>query len=663
MPLSNMHQDDIKGKEDSAFSNQEQVYHKETIAVPAPERNFGVDTKETIFSNIINAGTNGQLDISALDSFTSISQSRNTVYNLLDQMCEDATIAAVLETYAEDATEYNDQGQIVWAESSKAEVQKFVQFLLDSMNVDKNIYKWIHALCKYGDCYLRLYRQSDWKDDLFSKDDKQKKLLTEELDQTLTQSKADKHKLEEDVKIIAYSKADHYVHYIEMEPNPANIFELTKFGKTYAYIDAPSAANSSNLQNGLGSNYALQGQMSYIFNKGDVNLHGPTDYVHACLEDNTSRTPETVQIFSSTGNKNSDQQTSTDMTYVVKRGQSLLYNIFKTWRELQLLESSVLLNRITKSSIVRTISVEVGDMPKEMVGPHLQGIKALVEQKSAIKVGSSISEYTNPGPIENNIYIPTHEGVGNITVGQIGGDVDVKSLADLAYYQDKLFGALRVPKQYFGITGDSAGFDGGKSLSIISSRYGKMVKRIQNTMIQALTDAINLMLLDRGLITYINEFTIRMLAPTTQEELDRRENVAGKVQLTSDIMNMLSDIEDTSAKLKILKSLLSNILTDGEVITIIQEQIDKLDAEAEEQAISDEDIDTDLIDDESMVDFDLSGGVDSGSSDFEINSEDSSADNFEIGNSENNEETIEPIANDLNLPNGEDLGIDLTQNL
>ena len=515
--------------DDSVYLDQPDVYHKETIAVPAPERGFGVDTKNTVFHNIINAAIGGQLDVNSLQSFTSITQSRNTVYGLLDSMCEDATIAAVLETYAEDATEYNDEGQIVWAESSDANIQKYVQFLLDTMNVDKNIYSWVYSLCKYGDVYLRLYRESDWKQaDLF--------------DDTKT-----KEQLNEDIKIKAYSQNDHYVNYMEMCPNPADIFELTKFGKTYAYINAPSNPSANNQMNG--SAYQLQGAMSYKFKKGDVDLHGPMDYVHACLQDNTSRTPEKIQIFTGESEEDSDS-----LTYTVKRGQSLLYNVFKNWRELQLLESSILLNRVTKSSIIRMISVEVGDMPKEQVGPHLAGIKALIEQKAAIKVGSSISEYTNPGPIENNIYIPTHEGIGAITTSQIGGDVDVKSLADLEYYQDKLFGALRVPKQYFGVTGDGAGFDGGKSLSVISSRYGKMIKRIQNTIIQCLTDAINLMLVDRGLKSYVNEFNIRMLAPTTQEELDRRENVAGKVQLTSDIMNMLSDIEDTQTKLKILKS-------------------------------------------------------------------------------------------------------------
>ena len=619
--------------DDSVYLDQPDVYHKETIAVPAPERGFGVDTKNTVFHNIINAAIGGQLDVNSLQSFTSITQSRNTVYGLLDSMCEDATISAVLETYAEDATEYNDEGQIVWAESSDANIQKYVQFLLDTMNVDKNIYSWVYSLCKYGDVYLRLYRESDWKQaDLF--------------DDTKT-----KEQLNEDVKIKAYSQNDHYVNYMEMCPNPADIFELTKFGKTYAYINAPSNPSANNQMNG--SAYQLQGAMSYKFKKGDVDLHGPMDYVHACLQDNTSRTPEKIQIFTSESEEDSDS-----LTYTVKRGQSLLYNVFKNWRELQLLESSILLNRVTKSSIIRMISVEVGDMPKEQVGPHLAGIKALIEQKAAIKVGSSISEYTNPGPIENNIYIPTHEGIGAITTSQIGGDVDVKSLADLEYYQDKLFGALRVPKQYFGVTGDAAGFDGGKSLSVISSRYGKMIKRIQNTMIQCLTDAINLMLVDRGLKSYVNEFNIRMLAPTTQEELDRRENVAGKVQLTSDIMNMLSDIEDTQTKLKILKSLLSNILTNGEVIGFIQDEIDKLEAtqseeeseqvdEASEEEISVDDTNLDTSSDtsDSILDFDLDGS-ESTYSDTDVS---------------NDIETIEPTS-DLTLPNGEDLGIDLTQN-
>ena len=225
---------------------------------------------------------------------------------------------------------------------------------------------------------------------------------------------------------------------------------------------------------------------------------------------------------------------------------------------------------------------------------------------------------------------------------------------------------MRVPKQYFGWTGDGAGFDGGKSLSIISSRYGKMIKRIQNTIIQALTDAINLMLVDRNLKAYVNEFNIRMLSPTTQEELDRRENMASKVQLTSDIMNMLSDISEPQQRLKILKSLLSNILTNGDVITIIQEEIDKLEAETEASDSSSDTEEESIEEIGDSGDFDLSSDDQDFNSSFESDDENKLDLDFDsdIVSDEEIEaaETIEP-ATDMNLPTGDDLGIDLTQNL
>jgi len=302
-----------------------------------------------------------------------------------------------------------------------------------------------------------------------------------------------------------------------------------------------------------------------------------------------------------------------------------------------LLENSVLLNRVTKSSIVRIISVEVGDMPKEMVGPHIQGIKNMIEQKSALNVGISTSEYTNPGPIENNIYVPTHEGKGAITVDSIGGsDVNVRDLADLDYYTNKFYGSLRVPKQYFCQTDDSTGFNGGTSLSIVSSRYAKTVKRIQNTLIQALTDVVNLMLLDSGLDNYINQFKIRMLPPTTQEEKDRRENFASRVSLVNDVMNLLGDIESAPVKLKVLNTMLPTIVNDDQVTQTIHDYIDVLEKREYEQARAES---TELVGDEeaeepeedteaSSISFD-----DSGAADYDSNSP------IDIGTVETSEET------------------------
>ena len=617
---------DIENK--TAFVNDEDSYNKKMTPVPLPERKKDIDVSKTLYDNIIQAGLSSQLDLNGLNPLNQNAESRNQMYNFFDSMCADGSISAVVETYAEDATERNDNGSIVWVQSEDSNVAQFVEFLLDTLNVDKNIYKWVYSLCKYGDLYLRLYRESDYSDKLFTK-----KQLNESLENT------DSEILNEDIKIKDYSADDNYVHYMEMISNPAEMFELTKYGKTVGYVKAPvtSAVTKQN-------NNPFSTSFNYRFKKSDITLYPATEFVHAALEDNINRDEESISIFITEASLTNDDEDEV-YTYKVRKGQSLLDNVYKTWRELNLLETSVLLNRITKSSIIRLINVEVGDMPKENVAKTLLGIKNMVEQKTAINNGSSMSEYNNPGPIENNVYVPTHGGIGSISTSQIGGDVDVKGLADLDYYMNKLYGQLRVPKQYFAQTDDGAGFNGGQSLAIISSRYAKMVKRIQNTILQALTDAINLMLLDKKLDAYINKFTLHMLAPTTQEEIDRRDNLSSKVQLTSDIMNMLSDIEDPIARLKILKNLLSNVVDDSEIVQILEDEINKLEQESEEEITEtgEEDVmDDEVPESDGPMDFNDTFGAEDTFSDMG---------DSDVTETENEEDI---------LPNADELGVDLT---
>ena len=315
-----------------------------------------------------------------------------------------------------------------------------------------------------------------------------------------------------------------------------------------------------------------------------------------------------------------------------------------------LLKNSILLNRVTKSSIIRVIGIEVGDMEKADVEHRTRAIKNLIEQKTAINKDNSINEYTNPGPVENNIYVPTRNGMGAITTSQIGGDVDVKSLADLDFFNNAFFGALRVPKQYFGFTDDGAGFNGGTSLAIISSRYAKMVKRIQNTIIQAVTDMVNILLIDRGLGNYVNRFQIHMLPPTTQEEIDRRDNMSNKIQLARDVMDIVSnDVEEPIAKLRILKLLMSNVITDPEIIEILQEEIDKM--EEEPPVVENEDGDDDLVD---RLDVDVHSDSPSGGM--------GAPEMPETGEEGGAEETPEAGGEGETLPSPDDLGVDFTDN-
>lgn len=527
-------------------------YKNKVVSEPLPNKITNIDTKGNFYDELIDGIESSTVDLNKINSFANVAKNRNEVYNLLDIMGEDPIISSALDIYASDASEPNNYGQIVWAESDDEKCLGAVNLVLDSINVNKNSYDWIYSLVKYGDLYLRLYRKS-------------------ETDEPSNRKK----NLNEDVIVKAFSKNDRYSNYVEMATNPAEVFDLTKYGKTYGYLKTyvpdSSVRKSNDDLSALNSGFIQNSK--YTFNSADVDVYEATEFVHASLTNNT-RVKEEVTIATS-----EEDGKTVNTTYQIKRGQSVLYNSFKIWRELSLLENAVLLNRMTKSSVLRTVSVEVGDMDPTQARKVVQRVKQMVEQKTSVVPSNSFTEYTNPGPMENTIYIPTHNGQGNVTTGQIGGDVEVGDLNDLDYWKKKLYASLSIPGQFLSDTDDSTGFNGGSSLSLISSRYAKTIKNIQQKYISAITDLVNLYLLDKGLVEYINKFTIRMQAPTTQEEKDRKDNENATIQNVDSVMRLLDVVDSPVLKLKALKSLLGSAISDENVIAVIQEEIDRLEAE------------------------------------------------------------------------------------
>lgn len=189
------------------------------------------------------------------------------------------------------------------------------------MNVDKNIYKWAYNLIQYGDVYLRLYRESDYADELFSK---------EKIDTTYSArnvlNEDVKQKLEESIRINMHNSADPYSYYVEMVADPSSMYELTKYGKTYGYVETPNASmpgldyvQTITAANNLSYN-------NYRMKSGDVNIYQADDFVHACLDDNYTRYPETVDLFLT----DTDYKNGTNAhTYNVKRGKSMLFDSYK----------------------------------------------------------------------------------------------------------------------------------------------------------------------------------------------------------------------------------------------------------------------------------------------------------------------------------------------
>ena len=453
------------------------------------------------------------------------------------------------------------------------------------------------SLVKYGDLYLRLYFKSEDEEEI----------------------RKERQKLNEAIVMKLFKDDDHYVDFIDMHRNPAEVFELQKRGKTVGYIRTHLPDNWNTSDDNLYSNSYLN---RYKFDTKDVDVYPADSYVHACLVDPNIKYTEEVVL-------GDDTDETTAVTYTVRRGRSLLYDAYKIWKTLSLLENAVLLNRLTKSAVVKVISVDTGDMDKTKVRPYLQQLRQSIETKVAIDVGNNMTEGATFTPVENMIFLPQHEGKNAISVEEIGtGEVNPQ-LDDVDYFRKKLFSALGIPGAYLGEDDGESGFDSGTNLTLKSAQFAKKIKRLQNALVQAITDAINLILLDRGLFNYINEFSIKMQPPTTQEEQDRKDNLSTTISTIDNQMRLLTDygIEDPITKLSALKILLADAGINPDIVALLQNEIERLEEEGSTENESNESSG-------GGGDFDLGGDLgdtDLGGDDLGLEDETAGAEEIDLG--------------------------------
>lgn len=550
--------------------------------VPIPDPNTGIDKQNDIAKLVAeDEGLANAVDLSVINSFRTISENREKQYQIYDEMGKDTIISSALELYADNATEYNSKGRVIWVESDDKDLGSTIATicnrLIDQFNLNETAWADIYALVKYGDIYLETFRKSELDEERIGKQN----LINNSSEKTLNESiNSKKASIVEDVIVNYYDDNDQLSEYIERYTNPAELFELTKRGKTVGFLRTKIPEDM--LKKNESKTTVPSPAYTFDFNSNDIQLYDPTKFVHIYLPNPSNRYKEEVKLFregtikTKSNSKKANMQMQEAYTYGVKRGKSILYDIYKIYREKSLLEDSILLNRVSRSALVRIVQVEVGDMGKPQVQQLLQRIKALFEQKTALYTGQSMTEYTNSGPVENNVYIPTREGKGGLTLNNLGGDVNVGDLTDLDYYNNKEFAGLKIPKPFLGFMDDNAGFSGGESLTKVSSSFAKTIKRVQNAYLQGIKTLINIFLLDRGMTSYVNKFEVRMVSPSTIEDNERNETLNTTTDIVNNIMGLFGDVENNKSRLELLLIMLKEKLNIPDLIDKLEEIIENM---------------------------------------------------------------------------------------
>lgn len=172
-------------------------------------------------------------------------------------------------------------------------------------------------------------------------------------------------------------------------------------------------------------------------------------------------------------------------------GQSVLEPIFKTFKQKELLEDSVIIYRVQRAPERRVFYIDVGSMPPAKARAHLDQIKNEIHQRRIPNHsggGNSILDaaYNPLSIIEDYFFAQSAEGRGSKVETLQGGD-NLGEIGDLSFFTKKMARGLRIPPSYLSLGAEEGGMGGGGAFNdgklsaamIEEFRFNKYCMRLQ----------------------------------------------------------------------------------------------------------------------------------------------------------------------------------------
>ncbi len=214
-------------------------------------------------------------------------------------------------------------------------------------------------------------------------------------------------------------------------------------------------------------------------------------------------------------------------------GKSILENIYKVFKQKELLEDSILIYRVSRAPERRIFKIDVGNMPSHLAMQFVERIKNEMHQRRIPTVnggGQNMMDASyNPLSINEDYFFPqTADGRGS-SVDTLPGGQNLGEIDDLKYFNNKMARGLRVPSSYLPTGPDDSDrtmTDGKVGTALIQEyRFNQYCERLQALVCQKLDDEFKMFMKWRGFNIDSGLFTIKFNAPQNfasyrQSELD-----------------------------------------------------------------------------------------------------------------------------------------------
>ena len=181
---------------------------------------------------------------------------------------------------------------------------------------------------------------------------------------------------------------------------------------------------------------------------------------------------------------------------------SYLQKAIKSLNQLRMIEDSLVIYRLSRAPERRIFYIDVGNLPKIKAEQYLRDVMSRYRNKLVYDSGSGeIRDDKKYMSMLEDFWLPRREGGRGTEITTLPGGQNLGELADIEYFQKKLYRSLAIPESRIAGSGD--GFNLGRSSEILRDelKFSKFVGRLRKRFSNLLLDLLRTQLLLKNVVT------------------------------------------------------------------------------------------------------------------------------------------------------------------
>ena len=180
---------------------------------------------------------------------------------------------------------------------------------------------------------------------------------------------------------------------------------------------------------------------------------------------------------------------------------SYLHKAIKALNQLRMIEDSLVIYRLSRAPERRIFYIDVGNLPKVKAEQYLKEVMSRYRNKLVYDANTGeIRDDRKFMSMMEDFWLPRREGGRGTEITTLPGGQNLGELADIEYFQKKLYRALGVPESRIAADG---GFNLGRSSEILRDelKFSKFVGRLRKRFANMFNDMLKTQLILKNICT------------------------------------------------------------------------------------------------------------------------------------------------------------------